>query len=271
MLRIATLTLFCILASMGEIRSGAQCRHEQGIQNYQEQAFYKKNTEQGMLSEPQWDKVVELSKAYFDPPYPYGFLESEFIKNWRLVETVGMSSEHPMAALMITVDGKGQRGHAFYANYQFIKQDALLESRLRKDDLKYYNRLLDIEGVSVTDPSRALGVCSLLLKVATHRERGFFIQVISSTSDIPSPSDDAKRFGAIVWKQEDAETLSQRQRKIETASRIVSVPQFSKSSDTYELSFFTWDPVNGDVERWCMRVTGNSITDVKRELIAARL
>jgi hypothetical protein len=198
-------------------------------------------------------------------------LEADFIKDWRLVETIGTSSEHPMAALIIAVDSTARRGHTFYANYQFIKKSALLEGRIRKDDLKFYNRLLDVEGVSTSEPSRAVEVCLLFLKAATHQERGFFIQIISSTSEIPSPSDDARRFGAIVWKQENTVMLSQRQRKIEAASRVVSSPQFSKSGNKYELSFFTWDPVNGDVERWCMGVSRNSITDVKREVIAERL
>jgi len=224
-----------------------------------------------MLTPKQWDKVVELGQTYFNPPYPWGFLELEFIKNWKLVETRGTSSENPTAAIIVAVNNSANEAHAFYANYRFIKKGALIQDRIRRDDLRFFGRLLKSEGLAISDPSQALDVCLLFLKASTHQQTGFFIELISSTSDIPSPSDDAKRFGAIVWKQEDAETLSQRQRKIETASRIVSVPQFSKSGDTYELSFFTWDPVNGDVERWCMHVTGNCITDVKRELIAERL
>jgi hypothetical protein len=264
--KAATILLIITLQSLPP-QVKARCNGQQAF-DYQTSINYKAHIEQGMLSAGQWDKALELGRSYLEVPYFAGFLETDLIRGWKLVDLAG---ERPPDAVIAAVSGNGQSGHVFFADYRHIKKKDLLQERIRKADLKFYNNMLRAETVTINSPSQALDVSLVFLKAATHRARGFFIQVINNPLDIPKPSDEKRRFSGIVREETDESSAREFRTTIERLSSIVAPPRYSERKGKYELSFFTWDPVFGDVEHWCVTVSNSGISSFSRKLISNRV
>lgn len=266
---IGACLLIFLLPLVVHSRLEGECKNGQQVISYQPAIYYKEYTDQQMLSAAQWDRVEKLGQAYVERLNPEGLLEADFIKRWKLVD-ITEHTMHPATAL-VAVKNDGSNGHAFYVNYQFIKKAGLLQDRVRKVDLEFYNRMLRVERVLVETPSRALDVSLLFLQAATHRAPGLFIRVINTASDIPGPQDKANRFGGIIRDGTDASAVEEFHNKVAELSRKVTPPCYSKNGDSYDLSFFTWDPVSGDVEQWCVTVSSSGISSLSRKLTSNRV
>jgi hypothetical protein len=250
-------------------RLEAKCENGQQVLSYRPTIFYKEYVDQQMLSAAQWEKVEKLVQAYVRLPTPEGLLEADFIKGWKFVDITEYTM-HPTTAL-VAVNNDGRKGHAFYVNYQFITKASLYQDRVSKLDLEFYNRMLRTEAIAVETPSGALDVSLLFLQAATHRAPGLFIQIINTASDIPGPEDKSKRFGGIIRDKTDASALQEFRDKVADLSSKVTLPCYSKTSDSYELSFFTWDPFSGDVEQWGLTISSSGINSFSRKLISHRI
>lgn len=152
--KAATMFLIIVLQAL-QPQVKAQCDNGQQIFDYQSGINYKEHTEQGVLSDTQWDKALELGRSYLEVPYFAGFLGTDLTGGWKLVDIAG---ERPPDAVIAAVSGNGQSGHVFFADYRHIKKEDLLRKRIRKVDLKFYNDMLRAEAVTINSPSQALDV-----------------------------------------------------------------------------------------------------------------
>jgi len=264
--RVATkfLVIAFILSAL-QLQAEAQCSNGQQVLNYQSRIDYKVYTERGVLADAQWDKALGLGKSYFEVPYFAGFLETDLLRDWKLIDITG---DRPPDAVIGAVSANGQSGHIFFADYRHIKKKDLLQERIRKADLKFYNSMLRAEAVTIDSPSKALDASLVFLKASTHRVRGFLIEIINSPLDIPKPNDDKRRFSGIVREEKDKSSAADFRAKIERLSNVIAPPHYSERGGKYELLFFTWDPVFGDVEQWCITVSNSGISNFSRKLIS---
>jgi hypothetical protein len=263
--------LFAALVLQPQIQ--AQCDRAQPLEDHKPEIYYKEHTERGMLNDVEWNEIAELGRTFgLEHASPAGFLESGFIKRWKLVDVTDLTQrENFRYALIAAVNESRKDSHAFFAQYRFIKKRDLIDGRIRKADLTFYSRMVHAEGVSIDTPSLALDVCLLFLQASTHQARGLFIQMISTVSDIPQPSDKTRRFWGIVREQTDSSSLAEYRNEIDKLSKTLSSPRYSKSGAKYDLSFFTWDPYSGDVEYWCVTISSSGISGITRKLVSHRV
>lgn len=266
--RSTVIALGLVMLLSFQPKTVAQCRSGQQVLDGQPRNAYRRSLKQGMLTNAQWDKGLELGRASFSMPYFSGFLESDYIQGWKLVEVTDVRG---LEAIIVAIRPNGRDGHRFYADYTYIPKRDLLQERVRKADLSFYNNMLRAERVSINSPAEALDLSLLFLRASTHRARGFFVELINSPSDIPEPNDDKRRFGGIVEDPVDESLQSDFQKKIEQLSKIVTPPRYSEHGDKYDVSFFTWDSALGDVEQWCFTVSKSEIVSFTRKLVVHKV
>jgi len=177
-------------------------------------------------NEPINDREYLALYKYFRefPIYKYPsvmkIVRVDYIKKYRLfwIESVPAPIDHnPPMVFSVSRDGK--EIHRFgRAEFEI---EPLIFDRIKKSDIKFFNKMMKKEKIKVEDPVFALDICMLFVKIAFWVE----LEVVKDKSQL-------ERNFEIKFGEKKEEEFSK-------LRKLVHAPLYRKKGNVYELIFFT--------------------------------